>query len=293
MNRVTESQTRAFGEYAAARAYLNKETATQDRICWRKSENLTFGFENASDIARLSVEPAIAINTAESTTLKKARENLVIKQLLPCGVIDPHVLDAFLQVPRDQFIPGFEGSTIAYADASFPLDMGRVCMEPRVLGLLLQEAKITKEKDVLVIGCGSGYEAAVISKLARHVTAIECKEELVQKAERTLVRLGISNVHVVKVDHLIDRFWPHFSPYDVMLINGAIEGEPPIHFASLLKQGGAMREGGVLVTVKRKNDYLGEGMRYINIRGRLYGRELGYAQVGALPEFTQPKGFEF
>ncbi len=278
-----QSQVRTFGEYAAACSYLEKSEKNS------QLELRAHTFDFAPSGAVTTPPPTVG----ESQALKKARENLVIKQLLPCGVIAPRVLDAFLQIPRDRFIPGYEGSTIAYADASFPVGKGRVCMEPRVLGLLLQAANITKEKDVLLIGCGSGYEAAVASRIARHVTAVECHGELVRKAEDTLARLGCSNVRLIKVDKLTGRFWPSFAPYDVALINGAIEGDPPSHFASLLKQGDLMREGGVLLTVKREGEYLGKAMRYLNIRGKLYGRELELAQVPPLPEFTRPEGFRF
>lgn len=297
-HRVTYEEARAFGEYTAAHALLQKEKSTRKPLGrpWKEPESFSFTQQiPVSTVTNDHRSVAEHINPLfeENTLLKEARENLVIKQLLPCQVISPRVLEAFLQIPRDIFIPGYEGSTIAYADATFPLGNGRVCMEPRVLGRLLQETDMNTETDVLLVGCGTGYEAAVISRLVRHVTAIETDEAFVRKAQENLARLNISNVRVVKVAQMTEHFWPNFVPYDVVLINGAIEGEPDPHFANMLKYGNLMRRGGLLLTVRRENEYLGKAMRYQNIRGRLYGREITHAQVPIMSEFRQPERFEF
>ena len=115
-----------------------------------------------------------------------ARHNMVESQVKPNRVTNPKILDAIADLPREKFVPqGLEG--VAYVDEALAMGDGRYMMEAMILGRLLQEADTTGEDIALVVGCGSGYEAAVLSRLAGTVVALEDDKAAADQANAKLL----------------------------------------------------------------------------------------------------------
>ena len=124
----------------------------------------------------------------------KARRNMVESQLRTNKVVDPAIVGAMGTVPREKFVP--DGmAAIAYVDEDLPLGNGRFLMEPMVLGRMLQEAQPNADDAALLIGCGSGYSAAVLASLCSAVFALESDSAVAGKAA-TLLSSQIGRAHV-------------------------------------------------------------------------------------------------
>src|SRR5579863_8164316 len=152
-----------------------------------------------------------------------ARLNMVEGQLRTNKVIDEAVLEGFLTVPRERFVPAALRG-IAYIDDDVPLGNGRVLIEPLVLARLLQLAEISKTDKVCEIGCATGYATAILAGIAASVVALESDEQLIAAARRNLATLGCGNVELH--EGALNAGWRGAAPYDVILINGGV-GEIP------------------------------------------------------------------
>ena len=217
-----------------------------------------------------------------------ARLNMVEGQLRTNKVTDEAVLEGFLTVPRERFVPApLRG--IAYVDDDIPLGGGRVLIEPLVLARLLQLAAIGKDDKVLEIGCATGYATAVLAKIAASVTAIDSDPVLVAAARANLGALGIGNVQLR--DGALGAGWRGGAPYDVILINGAV-GEIP---AAVTDQ---LAEGGRLVTVTEvaaspSDSRCGKAVLMTRAEGRVSSRPVFDATVQPLPGFARAAAFVF
>ncbi len=109
------------------------------------------------------------------------------------GIKNPRVLSAMAQVPREEFVPNSHRSQ-AYTDGPLPIGMGQTISQPYIVALMTQELHVNQDCEVLEIGTGSGYQTAVLSKLARKVYTIEKLPELSKSAQATLGRLGYNNI---------------------------------------------------------------------------------------------------
>ncbi len=158
-----------------------------------------------------------------------ARIKMVDNQIRTTDVTSHSVLNAFLSVPREAFVPA-NLRPLAYIDEDMQIaaaangQPARYIMEPSPLAKLLQLGAITKDDLVLEIGCGGGYTAALLSQIAGSVVAVECDESLAAKATATLADLGYDNVAVVTGD--LAAGYANDAPYDVIFINGAVEEVP-------------------------------------------------------------------
>jgi protein-L-isoaspartate(D-aspartate) O-methyltransferase len=176
---------------------------------------------------------------------EKARVNMVDSQIRTTDVTSHSVLKAFVNVPREAFVPQAQ-QTIAYRDENVqicPASDGRPARyltAPSPLAKLLQLAAISKDDVVLEVGCGTGYVSALLSQLAGSVVAIDNDEKLVEAATATLAKLGYDNVAAVVSD--LEKGYASEAPYDLIFVNGAVEFIPD----ALLNQ---VRDGGRLVTV--------------------------------------------
>jgi len=151
-----------------------------------------------------------------------ARRRMVEHQLAARGVEDPYVLEAMGQTPREAFVPsGME--EFAYEDSPLPIEAGQTISQPFIVGLMIQAARIRPGERVLEVGAGSGYAAAVMSRIASDVFAIERHEELTRLAQGRLDRLGAHNVHLKTGDG--SRGWPEAAPFDAIL---AAAGGPAV-----------------------------------------------------------------
>lgn len=172
-----------------------------------------------------------------------ARLKMVDGQVRPSDVTDIRILDAMLAVPREAFVPESKRA-LAYLDIDLDVsDAGqakRFLIKPAVLAKMLQAAEIKATDRVLVVGCATGYAAAVIAQFARVVTATESDSALATKAGGVLAQNGCGNV-AVRTAASADGD-PSDGPYDVIVVNGATETVPERLF-------GQLQDGGRLVGV--------------------------------------------
>lgn len=159
--------------------------------------------------------------TATATNFEAMRKAMVASQLRTNAVNDPTVVAAMRAVPRELFLPE-DVRAIAYRDTPLPLGGGRMQNAPLVTGRLLTEAAIGPEDHVLIIGAAGGYAAAVAAQLAGSVVALEESPELVALARAALAGEG----RVTVVEGPLVAGWADAAPYDVLVIDGAVEAVP-------------------------------------------------------------------
>jgi len=142
------------------------------------------------------------------------RERMVERQIAARGIRDARLLEALRQVPREEFVsPEYGGQ--AYGDHPLPIEAGQTISQPYIVALMISAAGIGPGDRVLEVGAGSGYAAAVMSRVAGEVIAIERKPELVAIARERMERLGYGNVEIVEGDGT--RGWPDGAPFDAIL----------------------------------------------------------------------------
>jgi len=162
---------------------------------------------------------------------------MVEEQLRRRGIADSRVLAAMGEIPREAFLPDTEKHN-AYQDCALPLSHGQTISQPLMVAMSVEALRLRGDETVLEVGAGSGYQAAVLSKLAKKVYAIEIIPELVAGATRAISSLGIDNVELICADGR--KGWPPGAPYDGIVVAAAAEEVPPV----LVEQ---LREGGRLV----------------------------------------------
>lgn len=218
----------------------------------------------------------------------KARTKMVDNQIRTTDVTDYDVIDAFLAVPRERFVPA-RLKDLAYIDSDIeiaPSEGGRpprFLMEPSPLAKLVQLADVGKDDVVLDVGCGTGYASAVLSLLAGSVVSLECDERLAASATDTLAALGYDNVAVVTGD--LAAGCPPEAPYDVIFVSGAVEEVPETLFSQL-------RDGGRLVAVEGSGN-ASRAKLYLRDGGALAERSVFNTSVKALPGFERAETFVF
>lgn len=221
-----------------------------------------------------------------SADFSARRVKMVDGQLRTTDVTNAPILDAFLAVPREAFLPASQRD-LAYIDEDIRLagmtGEPRYMMEPSPLAKLLQLAGIGSEDSVLDVGCGSGYSAAILSRLARTVTALESDSGLAETARTTLASLGYDNVTVVEGE-LRDGYAQN-APYNVILLGGSVEEVPQ----ALLDQ---LAEGGRLVAVEGHGN-AGVARLFLKTTGIATGRRAFNAAIKPLPGFERVRVFEF
>ena len=162
---------------------------------------------------------------------------MVAEQLRPHGVTDERVLQAMASVPREEFL-ALRMRRHAYEDRALAIECGQTISQPLVVALMIQAAAPQPEDVALEVGTGSGYAAAVLSRLCRRVVTVEREPALAEHAAATLRRLGYDNVEVAVGDGSLG--WPAGAPYAVILVAAAARGVPQ----ALLDQ---LAEGGRMV----------------------------------------------
>jgi protein-L-isoaspartate(D-aspartate) O-methyltransferase len=165
-----------------------------------------------------------------------ARIRMIESQLRPNKVVDDRVLRAFASIRRELFVPEHL-QPVAYIDEDLPLGGGRYLMEPMVAARLLQAAEVKPTDIALVVGAGTGCEAALIAVLTRNVVALEEDPDLARRARAALVEHAIAAVNVVEGP--LREGYRARAPYDVILFGGAV-AEVPAEIASQLAERGRL-----------------------------------------------------
>jgi protein-L-isoaspartate(D-aspartate) O-methyltransferase len=164
------------------------------------------------------------------------REAMVERQLESRGISEPRILDAFRDVPRHEFVSPAHARD-AYGDYPLPIEAGQTISQPYIVALMIQAACIKAGDRVLEVGSGSGYAAAVISRIAGAVVGIERQHSLAEVARERLARLGYGNVTIVEGDGT--QGWPGGAPYDAILA-AASGSHVPEPLVDQLKPGGRL-----------------------------------------------------
>lgn len=210
---------------------------------------------------------------------------MVDTQIRTEGVTDYGIIRAMGEVPRERFVPA-RARPFAYTDVDIVVKEDgheRRLMRPATLARLIQLADIAPSDFALVVGCATGYAAALIANLATSVIALESDERLAAEASATLMDLGIGNVAVVTGP--LEEGYASEGPYDVILFDGSVEQVPEAFFDQL-------KEGGRLVAV------VGSGraapaMVFTKTNDDVGGRAAFDAFAPPLPGFARPREFVF
>ena len=162
---------------------------------------------------------------------------MVARQIRSRGIISARVLDAMAAVARHEFVPA-EVQASAYADEALPIGGGQTISQPFIVAAMSDALQLSGSERVLEIGGGCGYQAAVLSLLARDVVVVELRPSLAGAARERLARLAYANVRIEEGDGSLG--WPAAAPYDAILVSAAAPAIPP----PLIEQ---LAEGGRLV----------------------------------------------
>lgn len=214
------------------------------------------------------------------TDFAARRTMMVDNQVRPSDVTKFPVIDAMLAVPRENFVPG-DKKEAAYLGENIDLGQGRVVLEPRTLAKMLDAADIQPDELVLDLGAGTGYSAAVMSRMAEAVIALEEDEALAEDATTALAANSADNV-VVVTGSLTAGAAEH-GPYDVILVEGAVE-----HLPEALTD--TLKDGGRIVALFAEG-HLGVVRVGYRIDGKMTWRFAFNAGAPVLPGFEKHQAF--
>jgi len=165
---------------------------------------------------------------------KKLREEMVKKQLIPRGINDRKVLDAFLKVERERFVP-LSSRRDAYRDFPLSIGEGQTISQPYMVALMTQCLELTGSEKVLEIGTGSGYQTAILALLSRQVYSVERIPSLAERAKKLLSEMGYSNVRIFGGDGSMGL--KEYSPYERILVTAGAGDIPPPLIEQLDEEG--------------------------------------------------------
>jgi len=212
-----------------------------------------------------------------------ARHAMVESQIRTNRVVDPAIIAALDEVPREMFVPA-QLRSVAYVDEAVPLGHGRSLMEPLAFASLLQACDIRPTDVVLDVGCATGYSSAVLGRLAATVVAVEEEPDFAREANRLFSELPVLNACVMEA-RLVEGC-PKQGPYDAIVIEGGVEEIPD----ALTNQLG---EGGRLVCIILGAGGFGKGTVLTRIGGQITRRSVFDAGTPLLPGFRRAPSFVF
>lgn len=205
---------------------------------------------------------------------KNQREKMVETQIKARRITDERILKVMKEIPRHEFIDGALES-VAYQDSPLPIGYGQTISQPFIVALMTQLLDVKEDHKVLEIGTGSGYQTAILSKLAMSVVTVERIPELYQEAKERLYRLNCDNVIVVKADGSIG--YKEYAPYDRVIVTASAPKLPEALIEQLSDQGLIVipignRISQRLETIKKDGDTIrrerGEGVIFVPLIGK-------------------------
>ncbi len=205
------------------------------------------------------VNKSIQNKTNKIDEFYEARKYMVDNHMKARDIYDKKVLAVMEKVPRHRFVPANLVAN-AYGDRPLPIGYGQTISQPYIVALMTQELNVGKNDEVLEIGTGSGYQAAVLAELVKEVYTIEIVEPLAKSAEERLSREGYKNVQVKNADGYFG--WQEKAPFDAIIVTAAVNHIPP-PLIEQLKDGGGLiiplgstREFQTLTLVTKKGNDL-------------------------------------
>lgn len=214
------------------------------------------------------------------TDFAARRTMMVDTQVRPSDVTRFPLIEAMLAVPMEDYLPATL-RPVAYSGENLDLGGGRVLLEPRSLGKMVDLLDPQPGDLILDLGCGYGYSSAVLARLVQAVVAIEDDPEMAAEAERRLSEAGVFNVAVLNAP--LSEGAPGQGPYDAILVNGGVEEMPP----AILDQ---LKDGGRIVAL-----FLEGALGVVRVGHRIHGRvnwRYGFnALAPLLPGFQRQRGF--
>ncbi|TWI61587.1 protein-L-isoaspartate(D-aspartate) O-methyltransferase [Pseudoduganella lurida] len=171
--------------------------------------------------------------------IEQARFNMIEQQIRPWNVLDTDILDLLMVVKRENFVPEAT-RTLAFADTAIPLPGGTAMLTPKLEARIVQDVEVKKHENVLLVGAGTGYLAALLAHRARHVTAVEIDPALKDIAQKNLAQNGVTNVTVELGNGA--QGWDKGAPFDVIVFAGAL----PVLPESVLQQ---VKTGGRILAI--------------------------------------------
>jgi len=220
--------------------------------------------------------------------LKTQRLNMVESQVRTNEVTDRRILDAMMDIERENFVPA-SARSIAYMEGEISVEASdgnngmRTLLSPMVLAKLIQLAEIQETDLVLDIGCTTGYSTAILTCLTNSVVGLEQGADLVEKASSNLAAANIINAAIVEGP--LNKGYPAEGPYDVILINGRVS-EPP---ETLIKQ---LKPGGRVVGILGQG-VSGKAVIWLSNGDNWTSRQAFDATAGDLPGFEKSRQFSF
>ncbi|MFW6147631.1 MAG: protein-L-isoaspartate(D-aspartate) O-methyltransferase [Thermodesulfobacteriota bacterium] len=207
---------------------------------------------------------------------RSAREKMVRTQLIPRGINDSRVLKAVKRVPRHRFV-GKNLADEAYEDRPLYIGFGQTISQPYIVALMTQSLELAGDDKVLEIGTGSGYQAAILAELSKHVYTIERVQELLERAEKVLKELGYANITLKAFNGTTG--WEEQAPFDAIIVTaGAPEIPQPL--LDQLAEGGRLvipvgdrLTQALLKLVRTKKGFFKEDLgpvRFVSLKG-VYG----------------------
>ena len=212
---------------------------------------------------------------SDTSDARKARERMVAGQIRDRGISDERVLSAMVRIPRHLFVPE-RSARYAYEDHPLPIGEGQTISQPYIVALMTESLRLDRHSRVLEIGTGSGYQAAVLSKVAGEVYTIEIRKKLHRKAAHLFASRGLTTIRTRHGDGYFG--WPEKAPFDAIMITAAVDHIPPPLLDQLTNGGRLVLPLGnpfsyqnlVLVT-KRDEDYTVRqitGVLFVPMTGR-------------------------
>lgn len=175
---------------------------------------------------------------------RELRDRMVDEQICRRGITDPGVIEAMKEIPRHLFVPEVLEQR-AYEDCSLPIGYGQTISQPYIVAYMTEVLKIGPTHKVLEIGTGSGYQTAILSRIAERIYSIEINLELQKRAAGVLAGTQARDTFLKWGDG--NSGWEENSPYDRIIVTAAVEKEIPLALVRQLKEGGTMvlPQGGV------------------------------------------------
>jgi protein-L-isoaspartate(D-aspartate) O-methyltransferase len=193
---------------------------------------------------------------------------------LSTEIKDRRVLEAMRTIPRELFVPQ-ESRHLAYEDRPLPIGYDQTISQPFIIALMTEALELKGNEKVLEVGCGSGYQAAILAKLARHVVTIERLKPLAKAARKVLDKLGFTNIEVQVAEETLG--WQREAPYDAIMVTAGAPRVPPDLLAQLKIRGRMvipvgsryLQELYKIIRGRRKNviENLG-GCRFVSLIGK-------------------------